>query len=113
MALRAVSRRGLAVLSRNSGGLGLGLGLVTVRGLKIFTLPDLSYDYGNWSPTLAERSCNSTTRSTTRPTSPTSTKPSSTLTRPWPKATPPPSSNYRAPSNSTAEVRSYFTQPCI
>ena len=57
-----------------------------------------------WSQWLAERSCNSTIRSTTRPTSPTTTRRSSSSTRLSPRPIPLPLSNCRAPSNSTAEV---------
>ena len=57
-----------------------------------------------WSQWLAERSCNSTIRSTTRPTSPTTTKHSTSLIRLSPSPIPLPLSNCRAPSNSTAEV---------
>ncbi|PRQ34766.1 putative superoxide dismutase [Rosa chinensis] len=52
MALRTLSRKSLAGLTRNGRG-GLGFGLVPVRGLKTFTLPDLPYDYGALEPSIS------------------------------------------------------------
>ncbi|XP_070675590.1 superoxide dismutase [Mn] 1, mitochondrial-like [Malus domestica] len=53
MAVRTLSRKSLTGLTLSNNGGRLGLGLVSVRGLKTFTLPDLPYDYGALKPHIS------------------------------------------------------------